>query len=181
MSDFIRDGQGHGNLAGVDSGNRLLTSTVSQPMLLQQIETSKTAYIWDFTGYDYDAADTVMFLQNTSSYMLHINHIYLYSDTSTKVQIHSQNSTTTPAGTSITGSNINRQAADIAEATAIQDETALSQGTVLLTEYITANAPITILKERGFEILLAKNDIIAVDLVTAGTMCYGHIVGYFNN
>ena len=47
------------------------------------------------------------------------------------------------------------------------------------TEYVAANSPITMLKEEGYEVILGKNDIIAVDLTTVGTSTFGHIVGFF--
>lgn len=167
-----------GYKAEVTTENRLKTYAVTETNFLHSNKHEAQAYVWDFPGYDYDAADTVMFVRNDSDDDLHIHHMYLYSDTATKVQIHSPESPTA-AGTDVTGVNLNRQSGNVAEATAKQDETGNTQGTVLHTEYIAANGSLTIFKENGYEVILGKNDCIAVDLVSAGTMAYGHIVGYY--
>ena len=164
----------------VSSEHRAMTDSVIEQKFLNLNEYKGAAYVWDFPGYNYDAEDTVMFLRNDSDTHLHIHHIYLYCDTATKLQVHIPASPTA-AGTAVTGVNLNQTSGNVAEATAKQDETGNTQGTILHSEYIAANGEKTIFKEEGYEIILGKNDCIAVDLVTAGTMAYGHIVGYFHS
>jgi len=176
----LQDGAGTGNMAKVSSENKLMCYSVTEPDFLHKNEDEEQAYVWDFPGYDYDAADTIMFLRNDSDKALHIHHIYIYSDTASKVQLHTPASPTA-AGTAVTGTNLNIASGNVAEATAKQDETGNTQGTILHSEYIAANGTLTMLKEDGYEIILGKNDCIAVDLVTAGTMAYGHITGYFHS
>jgi len=163
----------------VNSENRALTDCVTESKFLHYNSHEGNAFVWDFPGYDYDAGDTLMFLRNDSDTELHIHHIYLYSDTGTKVQIHTPVSTTA-TGTAVTGVNLNLKSGNVAESTAKQDETGNTQGVILHSEYLPANTPETFFKEDGYEVILGKNDCIAVDLVTAGTMAYGHIVGYFH-
>ncbi len=172
-----------GYKARVTTKGRLKTYSVTETDFLHINEDDGCAFVWDFSGYDYDAADTVMFLRNDSSTKkLHVHHIYLYCDTATKVQVHVPDNPTTAAGTAVTGTNLNRTSGNVSESTAYQDETGqATQGTVIHSEYIAANGTLTMLKEEGYEIILGKNDIIAVDLVTAGTMAYGHIVGYYHS
>jgi hypothetical protein len=82
----------------------------------------------------------------------------------------------------VTAVNLNGLSGNVAEATAKQDETGnTSQGTILHTEYIAADEPLTMLKEDGYEIILGKNCCIAVDLTSAATETFGHIVGYFHD
>jgi len=164
--------------AKVDKSNRLHTLSVSETEFLSINENEKQAYTWNFPRYDYAAGDTVMWLRNDSDSNLHIHHIFLYSDTATDILLHKPVNAT-PAGTVITPCNINFTSANIAEATAYQDETNNSTGDILQTEYIGANGVISILKEEGYEIILGKNDVVALDLVTEGTGTFGHIVGFF--
>lgn len=177
---IINDGTGKGYQAGVNDESMLLTNAVTESKFLHFNEESKSAYVWDYPGYDYDAADTIMFLRNDSDTDLHIHHIVLYCDTASKVQLHLP-ANPTAAGTAVTGANLNRTSSNVAEATAKQDETGNTQGTIIQSEYIAANGVITLLKEEGYEIILGKNDCIGVDIVTAGTMAYGHIVGYYHD
>ena len=176
---MVEDGTGSGKRAQVSDENKLMVMSVSDTNFLHHNAHEGQAYVWNFSGYDYDAADTVMFLRNDITENLHIHHVYIYSDTATKLALHAPSNPTTPAGTEVTGVNLDRTSGNVAEATAYQDETANTQGTILHSEYLAANSPLTMLKEEGYEIVLGKNDCIAIDLVTAGTMAYGHIVGYF--
>lgn len=175
---FIEDGTGTGRKVGINSKNQLLVFSVGITEL-QQATNDGNAYVWDYPGYDYDAADTVMYLRNNNpNQELVIDHIRLYSDTATKVQVHVP-SKPTEAGTSVTGSNLNRKSGNTALAAAYQDETGNTQGTIILSDYVAANGNIELLDSEGAEVILGYDDCIAIDLVTAGTMAYGRIIGYF--
>ena len=176
---IIESGGSNSDKAVVTPEGRLTTYAVTEPDFLHRNEDEENAYVWDFPGYDYDAADTIMFLRNDSSSDLHIHHIFLYCDTASKVQVHIP-ANPTVAGTAVTGTNLNIKSGNVAEATAKQDETGNTQGTILQSEYIAADGTLTLFKEDGYEIILGKNDCIAVDIVTAGTMAYGHITGYYH-
>ena len=165
---------------GVDLQSRMLVKATSETDFLYRNRVDEGAYVWNFPEYDYDAGDTVMFLRNNSNTDLHIHHIYLYCDTASKVELHKPDNPTSAAGTEITGININLSSGQVAEAAAFQDETGqATKGPVLQTEYITANGTVSMLKEESYEIILKKNDVIAIDIATAGTATYGHIVGYY--
>jgi hypothetical protein len=174
----LEDGKGTGRKAEINLSNQLSTFSIVETEFLSVNANDEKAFVWDYPAYNYDAADTVMWLRNDSDLNLHIHHIFLYSNTATVVQLHIPDNVT-PAGNAITGSNINITSGITAEATAYQDETVGSQGTVLQTEYIPANGTLSILKEEGYEIILGKNDVIAIDLVTVGSSTFGHIVGYY--
>ena len=183
MGFQIQDGTGTGNLVGVCERNRLQTASVSTPGFLQSNHGEGKAYVWNFPAYDPTAGDTVMFIRNDSTIPLHIHHVYIYSDTISNATLHViSNGAATPLGTDVTGVNLNATSGNVAEVTAIENETAnTDQGTVLHDEYIAANSPLTMLKEDGYEIVLGKNDCIAVDLDANAGSVYGHIVGYFHD
>lgn len=175
---IIDDGKGSGRKAEVNKDNQLETFAVIETEFLSVNINDEKAFVWNFPAYDYDAGDTVMWLRNDSDEKLHIHHIYLYSDTATVVELHNP-ANVVAAGTPITASNINLTSGVTADSSAYQDETVSAQGDVLHTEYIAANGTISILKEEGYELILGKNDIIAIDLTTAGTSTFGHIVGFY--
>ena len=114
---LIEDGKGTGRKAQVNSDNQLTTFSVVETEFLSVNVNDEMAFVWDFPAYNYAAADTVMWLRNDSNLDLHIHHIYLYSDTATVLSLHKP-SNVTPAGTLITGCNINLTSGTIAEATA---------------------------------------------------------------
>ncbi len=179
---IIQDGQGGGYSAGVTSEKRLKVNSVTEPNFLHQNAGHNRGYVWNFPSYNSADADTVMFIRNDSSNDLRIHHVYIYSDAATVITLHTISAGETPAGTAVTGVNLNRNSSDEADATAKQDETGnSSQGTVLHTEYVAAAGALTMLKEDGYEIVLGKNDCIAVDVATGSTaVTFGHIVGYYD-
>lgn len=137
------------------------------------------AFSWTIVPYDYDAADTIILLQNDDqNRKLIITDIYIQSDTATDFSIHSTDGAAfTPAGTAVEGVNLNRSLTTPALATCIADETANTQGNIIRTSRVAAN------EERHIEskgaIVLGYGGVVAVDLVTDGTMCYATIEGYF--
>ena len=175
---ILEDGKGSGKKAQVNSQNELQTFSIVETEFLSVNINAEKAFVWDYPSYDYDAGDTVMWLRNDSDLNLHIHHIVVYSDTATVVQLHKPDNVTA-TGTPITACNLNFTSGIAEEATAYQDETVGSLGSVIQTEYVAANGVLTLLKEEGYELVLGRNDIIAVDLVTAGTATFGHIVGYY--
>ena len=177
----IESGTGNGKLVGITDENRLLTDCVTEPNFLHFNSGEEQAYTWNYEAYDPTALDTVMFLRNDSNIPLHIHHIYFYTDTATVINMHTISNGETPTGTAVTGVNLNRNSGNLAVVTAIQDETGnSSQGTILETKYVAANEDVTLLKENGYEIILGKNDCIAIDIVADAGSTFGHIVGYFH-
>ncbi len=178
----IQGGTGNNYTAGVSDEFRLMTETVATPDFLHRNYHDGSAYVWNFPSYNAANADTVMFVQNDSNTNLHIHHAFLWTDAATTVTVHTIKNGETPAGTAVTGVNLKRGSGNVAEATAIQDETGnSSQGTILQLEYATANTPLTIFKEEGYEVILGKNDCIAIDLTTGSSAAtFGHIVGYYH-
>ena len=174
---IIEDGSGNGFKAKVDSDKRVQTKSVVVQTLTDAI-LEGWGFSWVFTGYNYDAADTVFFLRNDDKdKLLIVDAIELYCDTATKVQVHIP-ANPTAAGTAITGTNLNRSSNRAPEATAKQDETGNTQGTIIKNTYIAANGLLNLLRENEC-VVLQQNQCIGVDLVTVGTMAYGQIIGHY--
>jgi len=167
MPDTIRDGQGHGSLAGVDSENRLKTYSTIETEISHESEVNKRVYTWSHS-YNSGANDTILWLKNTSTTKnLIIEKIVLSSDTTTHFIIHFPSTTASPTGTAITGTNINRSSNNSAEATAYGDETGNTRGVVMAQGIILNNTP-AIMPIDG-SIILGVNDEIGIDFVSATT------------
>ncbi len=178
MSIQILDGRGRGFLAEVDSEGHLIVDAIQLSELAHTSVAHGLAFSWAAATYDYDASDTILLVKNTSSTRkLLIEQIIISSDTATEVAIHVPTSEVTPSGTTITGRNMNLGSNNVAEATAVRDETNNSQGNLFWTGFISANEAHHV--DFQGALILGTNDSIGVDLVTAGTGCACTIFGLF--
>ena len=177
MGIQIGDGRGSGSLAEVKN-NRLQTKAVTESELHDVSEELGLAFSWTSDTYDYLAADTILLVKNTSDKNLSIDTIICSGDAATEVIIHRPTTEVTPTGTAITGRNLNQGSANVAEATAIRDETNNSQGNILLSFRIGADSPYDIHLEGA--IILAKNQSIGVDFVANGAAANVTIIGFFD-
>jgi len=167
MPETIRDGQGKGYLAGVDSENRLKNYCTMETEISHESETNKRAYTWSHS-YNSGAGDTILWLKNTSTTKnLIIEKIVLSSDTTTHFIVHFPSETATPAGTAVTGVNLNRSSNNTADAVAYGDETGNTQGDVMAQGIILNNTP-AIMPIDG-SIVLGVGDEVAVDFDSATT------------
>jgi len=167
MPDTIRDGQGDGYLAGVDSENRLKAYCTAETEISHESESNKRAYTWSHS-YNSGANDTILWLKNTSTTKnLIIEKIVLSSDTTTNFIIHFPSTTTSPTGTAVTGTNLNRSSNNSADSTCYGDETGNSRG-IVMAQGIILNNTTAIMPVDG-SIVLGVNDEIAVDFVSATT------------
>lgn len=174
----IEDGKGTGNRAQVDSSNRLSVKAITEPELEQASEDGN-AYIWISQNLDIDAADTLLLVKNTSDKDLHIHHITFSSgNVATRYEVHIVTADITPAGTTVTGFNMNTGSAKVADAISKSDETANTQGTVIYDITLLATTNLTLFT---LGIILAKNISIGVDQVTESTSGNITIVGHFGD
>jgi hypothetical protein len=181
MGFKIEDGKGSGRVAEVTESNKLQTVTVSHTELFEHSVFNRDAYSWSSGTYNYDANDTILLVENTSStQMLHIHSVHISGDTDTRVIIHRPTSDVTVAGTTVTGVNLNGASGKVADANAARDETGNTQGDVLWSGEIIANGNPTILEFHG-AIVLDRNQSIGVDFVTDGSACDVVIMGFFVN
>lgn len=171
----LEDGQGTGELVGV-SDHRLKTSSRSNIRMWYVSLDNGLAFTWSNATYDYAAADTILAVQNDSTTRkLHIHEIHILGDTESAFTIHCPRNVTM-AGTTVTGVNLNRTSANVAEATAKANETGNTQANVIYRSLLLAKTKQVIDMEG---LILGKNDVIAVDITADGGAAYVVIFGYF--
>jgi hypothetical protein len=109
---------------------------------------------------------------------LHIDGIYLSSDTDTRAVIHVPTSEVTVTGTTITGFNLNTSSANVAEAEAARDETNNSQGNIVWSGEIQASSDPIYIDFSG-ALILNTNDSIGIDYVADVAACDVVIAGHY--
>ncbi len=178
MGFVLKDGRGTGESAGINSLGELLTRSTTRSEMETVSQNSGLTFSWSNVTYDYAAADTILLVKNTSAIDLHVSDVIISGDTATEVIVHSPDSVTTPTGTAVTGTNLNRTSGNVAAATAIATETTNTQANVVARVRIAANDEHVI--ELGGALVLGSNDSVAVDFVTDGAACNVTILGYFD-
>ena len=172
----IRDPQTQTAMAVKEDGRARGFVTIEHEIAYQS-EEKGYAYSWS-GSYNAGAADTILWLRNDDTEKhLKIDTI-LISGTSirTEFTIHSPVNAV-PAGTTVTGVNLNRGAGRVAQATAVRDETNNTQANVLVSGTVSDN---TIPIELRGAVILDYLDCIAVDMVTATTIGAVTILGFFH-
>lgn len=179
MGIQILDGTGGGSLAQVTTEGHLVIDAFALEEIAHISNEHGQAFTWSSGTYDGAAADTVLLVKNTSSVRkLFIQSIWMSSDVETRVVIHVPTSEVTPTGTAVTGRNMNITSGNVAEATAIRDETNNTQGNI----YWSGEIPIL---STPYEVrlhsalILGQNDSLGVDYVADAAACDVVIMGYF--
>lgn len=175
---FIEDPQTglKANVSGKKGDAHLLTEAIDIDFIAHNSQEDELTFAWISDFYNYCAADTILLVQNTDSdRALKIHKMTTWTDTSSRLTVHTTDSASlTPAGTTVTGVNLNRTSGKTALATAIRDETANVQGNIIGEFYAEANKT----NDWDFDdaVILGNGQSIAADLVTAGT---GAIVAFY--
>lgn len=177
----IEDGAGGASKAKVDDENALVTNSRVIPRATFVSEDKGDAYAWTSTDAT-SAAEESISIQNTStSQNLHIEKVIFAGVQAT---VHAVLLVTggTPAGTPITGVNLNKGSSNTAAATAFGDAAVTGSvvGDIIAQAYHVALGSVQI--EFGGEVILGQDDTIAVRTV-AGTdgIVYVTIIGYYDN
>ena len=179
MGFQIVDGTGNGTVAEVNKDNQLATMSVIETEFEFVSKKRGLSFSWSSGTYDAAANDTILLIKNTSSnYNLHIDGIWLSTDTETRVVIHVPTTEVTPTGTSVTGTNLNINSSNVAEATAIRDETNNTQGNIVWSGEIQATGEPFFIDLAG-ALILGTNDSIGVDYVADVAACDVTITGHF--
>jgi len=172
----IEDGKGSGEQVAV-SDNKLEVDSSSMSRIYFRSKNQGDTFTWSNVSYDYDANDTILLVKNTSrTKTLVVTDIFISGDTTTPYAIHIPECDN-PTGTSVTAVNPNRDSGEIADATAVSDETTNTQANVLFRG-IALNNTVTPINTRG-SIRLGLNDCVAVDFATDGTAAYVVIAGFY--
>lgn len=160
------------NAAEVTANNQLSCRSVGISAI-NEATLKGNAYSWHAETADLAGGDTALSVANESKTMLLvITGCYIRCDLATQVDFHFPAYPATPAGTAVTGVNLNMGSTNVAAATAFADETGqASQGAIFLTGYhhvatageTTTSVPVYY----DFEdmVILGEHDIVAVDVV----------------
>ena len=153
--------------------------TTQKNHLLHSSLVDGQAYSWANVTYDAAANDTILLVKNTSTtHNLHIDQIWCHGDTTTTVAVFWA-SGVTPAGTTVTGVNLNTTSSNTAEATAKGDETGNSGGSNVWVGSIPADNATPVLISSG--LILASGYSIGVDYATDGGEALVTIIGHYEN
>ena len=164
--------------ARVDAAGALKTRSVTISELEDASVVNGLAFIWASQTYDPDMDDTILLVKNTGDKDLHIDSIWLSCDTDTRALVHLPVAEVTPAGTAIVGVNLNTGSANVAEASAMRDETDNTQGLVVWSgEIKAAGDPYEVVF--GGALVLVKNKSVGVDYPTASAAADVTIEGHF--
>ena len=174
----IKDGTGSAQLAGV-TDNRLDVSSRSEERIFYASRDDGQAYTWVTATSTTAANDTILLVKNTSKTKnLHIDHVGITVVTASLVTVHRPAAiVTTPTGTAVAGANLNGNSGNVADATAIKDESTNALTVPLLKYQAVAATP------EHFEfhgaVVLGPDQSIAVDVVATEASFECAISGWF--
>ncbi len=184
----IKDGTGNGFLAKVNSAKQLHTRSV-QISALHDAALRGDAFAWNGVSAAIATTDCIILVANTSSSrLLVIDHAYIRGDIASQIKVKLSDVTgLTLAGTAVTGVNLNRTSAKIADASAWVDETASAATTIILTHYqhLAVNGQVTTSPMARLDfagsIVLGEDAAFGMDLVIAAGLgaFEATVVGYF--
>lgn len=167
------------NNAGVAAVNvKGELSTRIETALVENGLAQQDSYIWQSQDIAFDAGDTFLLLKNTSSGLLVIDQIIVTGgDAISRYEIHVGTAATLPVGVAVTGFNLNTSSSNVAPAIAKADETANTQGTVIIDVALLVTTSLVI-DNPG--IILGGGNWLACDQVAesaAGAVSFtGHFV-----
>ncbi|MCH8748171.1 hypothetical protein IH781_00315 [Patescibacteria group bacterium] len=177
MAFLIEDGKGRGFKAEVNASNELVVRAI-QEAEIEHASDDGEAYAWHAPIRDIDTGDTFLFVKNLSSEPLHLNRLVIAgSNVICQWNIGIGSATTTPAGTSVVGVNMNQQfSTKLADAVAFTDETAVADATVMFNVW----TPITNTVDFSLNgIILGQNHYIQINQETESTSGSLTLIAHF--
>ena len=179
MALQIGDGTGSGAQAGVSTDNRLDVSARVNPREYYVSRDTGQAYAWTSTDAT-SAAEESISVQNTSTDKNLFIRKIIFAGVQATVHAVLLVTSGTPAGTVITGVNLNKGSSNTAAATSFGDATVTGtvDGDIIAQVYHVALGSVTI--EFDGTVILGQDDTIAVRTV-AGTdgIVYITIEGWY--
>lgn len=177
---YIEDGKGRGFVAQVDSEGHLVVDALTITDMAHTSEEHGLSFSWASGSYNPATGDdTILLVKNTSTTRkLFIKGITISTAAETRVVVHLPTTEVTPAGTTITGINLNTNSNNVAEASAKRDETNNTQGDIIWSGEIQAATNPYDIQLFG-AVIIGQNRSIGVDFVADPTACDVTIVGYF--
>ncbi len=179
MSFNIKDGKGRGFLAEVNSNNELIVRAIVEPELESSSEEGK-AFSWDSTELDIDAGDTMLFVKNTGDDELHFSYALVNgSNVICTWTVLLGATTTTPAGTAVTGIPQNEIfSSKTADVNSLSDETAVADGSIIRRIKTPVSNSIIVPLEG---VILGKDHYVQVNQITESTSGSVILVGHFGD
>lgn len=180
MSFRVGDGKGRGYTAEVNSENQLVTRAINSPEIEHASGVLGSAYSWD-SGViaSPGVGATALFVKNLGTVPLIIDRITLNAgtDVATYFDIGIGAETTTPAGTLVTGVNLNEIfSTKVADAVAYSEETAVADAAVVDRCRVGTNSTVV---TDGAGIILGQNHYIQVNIEVASANASVLIIGHF--
>ena len=144
---------------------------------LEHASAKGRAYAWRSTNSDIDAGDTRLFIKNTSDKYLIISYlIFEPSNVVCSYDIGLGLETTTPAGVSVAGTNINATVQSSESYLAYDDETAVADTTPIVSYTVSTTESLRAELD-GF--ILGKNQYIQINQETESTSGRVTVFGHF--
>lgn len=181
MGIQLEDGKGSGRSVQVNDDNQLMTKSITEAEIEFVSEAEGLTFAWCSGTQATSAGDTILLVKNTSTTKtIRIDTVTMSADTDTRAIIHVPTSeVTSPTGTAVTGTNLNITSSNVADASAIRDETTNSQGNIVWSGEIYATERPVMVEFNG-ALILGTNDSVAIDYVSGQTaVCDCVIVGYY--
>ena len=181
----LEDGKGTGHQAAVDKENRLQVFSVTLSKFASTSETHGSSFCWTSATAALAANDTLLWLTSSSTtQILHIQKIYVWGDVPTVFKVHCP-TYTAPAGTLVTGVNLNRTSGLSAETVAYTDETTnvFAQTNVITTvrnNEATADEFGQWINYDG-ALILGYHNCVAIDTTIELAAFQCTIMGYFHD
>ena len=147
---------------------------------LEHASASGNAYSWASGELDIAVNATMLFVQNTGGVLLILDRaIIVGGNVACLWDVHLTTESATPAGTAVTGVNLNTQFASVlADAIAKSDETAFAAGSTIFNIKTEVLIPF-VLDLDG--VILAKNHGIQFDQKTESTSGSVILIGHYEN
>ncbi len=162
----------------VNNEGQALTFATTQSELEHESEENGAGYVWASDIVDVAAGNgTVLLVKNTSDTHLHIDNIHISNGAiASEYTIHLPTVEVTPAGTAVTGVNLNTTSSNVADAIAKSKETDNAQGNVIGTVWLAVD------RDRNFltpGLIIGKNKSIAIDVVVDTAESAVEITGHY--
>jgi len=175
----IKDGKGRGFEAEVTAEQQMVVRAITESEI-EHASTNGEAYSWDSLELNIDAGDTMLFVKSLGDTPLILDRLVLNgSNVICTWEILIGSLTTTPAGTVVTGVNLNRSfSSTAADVDSFSDETAVADGDVV-DRIKTAVSGHHIHDLTG--LILGKNHYVQVNQETESTSGSCILHGHFEN
>lgn len=147
--------------------------------LEHESEKNGKAYNWTSGVVDIDSGDTVLLVKNTSDTPLHIEIISIANGSlASAYTVHLPTTEVTPAGVTVTGTNLNTGKSEVAEAISKSDETDNTQGNIIAVEFMAVDADVDI---NVSGLILGKNKSVAVDVTENTVESCVTVIGHYED